>query len=697
MITDNIEKKWYNVIIEILQNHNVEFFFYREATMYLNKIKFKNYGPIDEMEIIARFNEDGSPCPIIFTGKNGTGKTLTISQILQAILTYKNDEYNDIPEKEQHQLYKTQSSSYIKTGNEFSSTYISFDSNENYYLELYSNNPQKSLDDNVFLEYTNELNNNSQFKNDGIFSKKIGKINYSNSLCLYFPADRYYIPGWINKNSKSEVFYNNQRKEERKLFTDNRIIGKTNRNIICKTIQDDLESYILNTIIDQQIYDKKIYIQNNGTFVTDSTGNPKLIYIGKNNSIIEFINFIISKFNNNNYKLTRLYVSPKGNRKIGILGEKHDGSGDEIIDSLSKLSTGEYSILSMFMAILMDYEKTMTNDSFNFQDIKGLVIIDEAELNLHVNLQTKVLPELIKKFKNIQFIITTQSPFLIYGMKDLFKENCDIYDMPGCIKMDDITELEEVKQSYNTFIDHNYELHNLIEKAKNEIQDSNNYDLIVYTEGKSDVNYLRKAQSKFKEYGNIKIKYIGLGTPEANKYKSSGNGGLDKLADALSTIDMKIPIILLYDSDVKIKNLGNNKYINFFGNIYKMPIPTPSFRSGKEISIEHYFKDDEIKRNDSDGHRMFIGNEFNENGLSIDGQFMTKACTKCGKNSNKILDGSNDTKVYLKNDIKNVNLALSKNKFSENILNDVDNFNDFDFSEFKNIFQIFLEIKNIRD
>lgn len=653
--------------------------------MYLKSLIIKNYGPINDAEIKANFDEDGSPHPIILIGKNGSGKTLSISHILQALLLYKDEEYDAIPEKNHEQLYKILSSSYINVGNKHGSIQVNFTGKENYYLEVLSKNPEEAINKKIYPDYTDILSNDDRFKKNGLFCKKSGKIPYSDYVYLYFPVDRYYTPGWINKEIEFE------------LHPEDQIIGRTQRNIICKTIQGKIEDYILNTIIDQQIYDKKYYIKSeNGSFIVDANGSPQYVYRGKNNSIIEFLNFIISKFNNLKYNKIRLYVSPKKNRKIGILGESEDGSNDEIIDSLNKLSTGEYSLLSIFMAILMDYEKTLTVDSaFNFQDIKGIVIIDEVELNLHVELQTKVLPELIKKFKNIQFIITTQSPFFVYGIKELLQDKCEIYDMPSCVKMHNISELNEVKKAYDTFIEYNHDLHKLIEKTKLKISQAKNNDLVVITEGKTDVMYLKKAQQKLQQYCNLKIEYIGLGTPEANKYRPSGAGALDGLAEALSIVDHDIPIILLYDSDIKVKGVSGNNYVQYTDNIFKVIIPKPTFRMSENVCIEHYFKDEELKRVDSIGRRMFLGNEFNIDGISLDKKFKTEASNKCGEYSNSILDGSGNSKVYsIEDQDCGVNLALSKKDFAKNIQNDVKNFNDFDFSEFENIFRIFDEIKD---
>ena len=652
--------------------------------MYVNNIKIKNYGSIEEFEINANFNEDGSPKPIILMGKNGSGKTLLLSQIIQAILLYKSDKYNEMPEKDKNQLYKVMSTAYIKNDKEESFVSVSFDNKKYNYVEVMSKNPNSTIENNSYPDYTSKLRNNADFKETGMYNDKTGELDYDKNVCLYFPVDRHYIPGWKNNNLKSNI------------GAENRIIGINTRNILCNTIQNDFEGFIINSVVDQYLYDHKVFVQNNGKFIVDSLGNPVINYIGKNNSIINFINSILSEFKNDKYNRKRLYISRKENRKIGVMGIKSNGDIEEIIDSFSKLSTGEYSLLSMFTAILMDYDKTQSNNSFNFHDIKGIVLIDEAELNLHIDLQMNALPRLMKKFKNVQFIITTQSPFLIYGINDVYKGACDIYDMPKGIQVENIIDLSEVKKSYDALIEHNEDLFSLVNQTKNEIKDSSD-DLIVITEGKTDPVYLKVAKDKLGVLKDKKIKFIGLKTKDANKYQDEGWSALNKLADAMTVVPQNIPVVLLYDRDVLIKEMLENKYVEFSENIYKMCIPIPSHRSdSKDICIEHYFKDSELKRKDAEGRRLYLGKEFNKNGISFKGILMCKSLEKCGADSIKILDGSGKTKIYDQLDEEQKNIALSKIAFANNIKDSVENFNDFDFKEFNNIFSILEEIINIK-
>ena len=61
--------------------------------------------------------------------------------------------------------------------------------------------------------------------------------------------------------------------------------------------------------------------------------------------------------------------------------------------------------------------------TFRF-DMPGIVLIDEIETHLHLELQKKIMEILTGIFPNVQFIVTTHSPFILNSL-----ENVVIYDL----------------------------------------------------------------------------------------------------------------------------------------------------------------------------------------------------------------------------------------------------------------------------
>lgn len=54
----------------------------------------------------------------------------------------------------------------------------------------------------------------------------------------------------------------------------------------------------------------------------------------------------------------------------------------------------------------------------------GIVLIDEIETHLHLELQKNIMKFLTTTFPNIQFIVTTHSPFILNSIEDAV-----IYDL----------------------------------------------------------------------------------------------------------------------------------------------------------------------------------------------------------------------------------------------------------------------------
>ncbi len=68
-------------------------------------------------------------------------------------------------------------------------------------------------------------------------------------------------------------------------------------------------------------------------------------------------------------------------------------------------------------------------------DKEGIVLIDEVETHLHLELQRQIMPLLTSVFPNIQFIISTHSPFVLNSVK-----NAVAYDMERHKVIGDLTD-----------------------------------------------------------------------------------------------------------------------------------------------------------------------------------------------------------------------------------------------------------------
>ena len=66
---------------------------------------------------------------------------------------------------------------------------------------------------------------------------------------------------------------------------------------------------------------------------------------------------------------------------------------------------------------------------------EGIVLIDEIETHLHLALQKVIMPLLTRVFPNIQFVITTHSPFVLSSMP-----NAVAYDLEHKEVLDNLTE-----------------------------------------------------------------------------------------------------------------------------------------------------------------------------------------------------------------------------------------------------------------
>ncbi len=85
--------------------------------------------------------------------------------------------------------------------------------------------------------------------------------------------------------------------------------------------------------------------------------------------------------------------------------------------------------------------------SLAFEDLQGIVLIDEPEVHLHIKMQKRLMPLLTDIFPKIQFIIASHSAFILNSSK-----NSVIYDLQTNMKTKKLSQISanEINENYLT-------------------------------------------------------------------------------------------------------------------------------------------------------------------------------------------------------------------------------------------------------
>ena len=522
---------------------------------------------------------------------------------------------------------------------------------------------------------------NNNFKEIfGITSNdEVEQLFYKNVFCFFSP-DRYEKPSWMGSSLFDDMksLYSLNAKYEHIL----------NNSIFMKNSVKDNFSWLLDVIVDARL-DYEIGIDNN--YIIDKEKVPLSNY-----------SYHLKKNLENLMSIVLGEGRYFGNKRFNIKRKKDNSIYSPSFDSLS---TGQISLFNIFASIVRYAENNNAQKSGVFNEIVGIVVIEEIELHLHSFLQKEAVPKLIKLFPKVQFIITSHSPLFLMGMKSEYgASGFDIFQMPYGEKID-VEEFSEFERAYSYF--ENTELHN--SKMLELIQHSNNEKALIVTEGCTDWKHMLAAYEAIIKYDDnyksIKncfefFKYEPNPKKESNIYECEmGDKHLIKLCESSSKLPHKRKLIFIADRDnadtCKKMSENNEKNFKFWGNnVYSFVLPVPELRKHTpNICIEHYYSDEVIKTEckiNGASKRLYIGNEFDDRGIN---DLLGIHCEKksiCGPNSICIIEGSNGERVTKLSDSRKnrENLALPKMEFANRILNKDSSFDNVNFENFKLIFDL---------
>lgn len=608
---------------------------------FITRIFFQNRSPFDQLDINLNENDIA-----VLTAANGRGKTTILSHIVDALHEIAKTAYHTEFEGIENKFYRVSNNLenldrskpsifYLrsKLGDE-NIDFVSIRGNmsEADYNEIPIENKieyhnlQASIEANPVTKYTSIAND----------IKKIQQI-FNSNIATYFPAYRYEQPGYINTPYEIKLEFKKSSKFSGSMTNPLEVIsGLTS-----------FANWLMDIVLDMQYEQANVHHlkANLDKIIT-------LILLGKYNTPLRF------------------GIGPRGfsNTRIQILATE---TQEMVYPTIFNLSSGEAAALCLFGELIRQADNI--DNTTNISNATGVVLIDEIDKHLHIKLQKEVLPSLIKLFPNVQFIITSHSPFFSMGLAEVEKDRSKIIDLDNFGITKDPTTNELYTEVYNMITEENSRFRDTYLKLKGEIAKDNKP--LIITEGKTDVQHLKTAQAK-----------LGIDL-DAEYFATPGDWGdskLKTLIEQLSKIKQNRVVIGIFDRDVQsiVQSIESNgaEYKAYGNNVYGMCLPTPAGREQHQnISIEFFYSDAEITK-EKDGSRLHFDNEI---GLIQPGNKQGRPKPiKLGQPDNSL----ENTKKIFDTDVGELIGAHSKSKFADLIESDIEFTRDFDFTKFAIIF-----------
>ncbi len=226
----------------------------------------------------------------------------------------------------------------------------------------------------------------------------------------------------------------------------------------------------------------------------------------------------------------------------------------------------------------------------------------------------------------------------------------------------------------------------IVLKADTSILETN-YPLII-TEGKTDWKHLMNAHASL---GNdLRISF--------HKFEDDrGDSDILRMCEHYSRMSQQTKMIFVFDrdnpkilSELREKTQGEDRFQNWGNNVFSMFLPMPSHRERyNNVSIEFFYKDEDVRRSDTKGRRLHFTNELRkeinpDNSLRFveiepdDSIEFTKKIAD--RDAHKIENSTGDK------------TGISKSVFADYVLNRETGFVDLDLDEFEKVFDVIREI-----
>jgi energy-coupling factor transporter ATP-binding protein EcfA2 len=511
----------------------------RNETVYLRDCLIENVGPIEFVDLTLPFNENGTPKPVVLVGRNGSGKSILLSHIVDALIEFAKTAYHDILIG-QGQLrtpyFKVVGSSNQRSGTDFGVALLRFSDSE---IAPCYVDKSGTLD---AVTYAAKMNDRfpslTTWPVEGnhketTMSEKHAQRFFSESAVCFFPSARHERPHWLNPSSVKDdpVFY----------FAEN-LADRLHKPVIIESAAGENKQWLLDVILDSLV-EVEPYMEADTPY--EPRWQLRLPYTT--------LNVLLLRQSRTNVEevLKAVLQDPAAQlllnyRTISPYRLSVRMSGDTLIPSLDHLSSGQANLFNLFSTIIRYADRADINKSHRLQEIEGMVLVDEIEAQAHSDLQYEVLPRLLKLFPKVQFILTSHSPLFLLGMeKEYGSDGFHIVEMPTghTITTERFSEFERSWEYYRQTA--------AAERHVQQVLRASSKPMIL-TEGETDQRYITTALELLDRsdlLDAVDVRWVG--SAGANGPVNSGDKALNSTAKTLSANPEVTSrrVLLLYDSD----------------------------------------------------------------------------------------------------------------------------------------------------
>lgn len=534
--------------------------------MYLRLVYIENSGPLINLNLVLPFTENDLPKPVLLVGGNGSGKTNLLSIIGDALFEAAAVHYTDVVQGStvgNRPWFRIIGPATINVGAAGSCALLHFDQSGTTHIYKEKGGTLHAPD--VGLRVPDELKAHVSWADEGSIkefsiSDVQSKSLFETGVYLYLPSSRAEAPHWLNRASLPTDDFNLAPRYTKQL----------RKPIYVERGLDQLKQWMLSLLIEIRM-DFQLVVGTNGQTVPLAVGSTSDATAHR--SVWDSMNRILRLILNDS-SARFVWLGRNASSRLGI---QRESLARPI--PLEGLSAGQATLLNIFGTLLRYGDGTVVGSAPTPDQLVGLCVVDEIDAHMHIDLQYRALPELIKLFPKVQFVVSSHSPLFVLGMEKTFgADNISITDMPSGTRIQAEAYVEfgralETLQGTQAF-----------SQAVLDVA-AQSGKLIVFVEGETDPVYLSTAmellsRSDLKDL--VEFEWIGAKDPKSGQGFHTGKDALNATANVLRAKPdlVKRPILLLYDNDV-------NKAAEDHAKLHIRSMPSNRGNSAIESGIEN--------------------------------------------------------------------------------------------------------------